>query len=161
MARKGDAQVFTQWEAPATATVGLNLADRLVSLIKAASQDDVQPQAAKALENLGARCLVSNDLISQGIDALNGNQSIRLRDTKAFIGVSSGGIAAEFRTSTSCIRAFLLVTVLEACGYSEGDIGEVIYHMLSYTDVLRNSPASIKQIQAAVRGKQPVVDSAF
>lgn len=52
MAAKGDAQVFKQWEAPATATVGLNFADRLVSLIRAASQDDVQPQAAKALENL-------------------------------------------------------------------------------------------------------------
>lgn len=97
MADSSSSPLYKQWETPAALGQGLGVVDRLVALVKAASQDDVQPQAVIAIENLGADCLVSSDLISEGIDALNGNESIRLRDTKALIGLQNERTVAEFR----------------------------------------------------------------
>ena len=91
MADRNSILITRQWEAPTTVTASLNIIDRLISLNKAASQDDVQPQAAIAIENLGVLCLVSPDLIGEGVDALKGNESVRVKDTKLLIGLSNGG----------------------------------------------------------------------
>ena len=142
----------TQWEAPSLIPAGLSVLDRVLSLVKAASQDDVQPQAVIALETLGAGCHVSSHLISEGIDALNGQESIRLKDSKALLGLVNSNVVAEFRTSTARVQAFLLSTALLSCGFNETEISDIFYEMLSYRKLLKGNPVSRGQLRDLVKG---------
>jgi hypothetical protein len=152
MTDSGSNSIYKQWDTPAALGQGLGIADRVFSLIKAASQDDVQPQALIALESLGSECLVSNDLIADGIDALKGNQSVRLMDSKLLLGLRNGNTIAELRKSTSCIQAFLLITALEMCGYDETSVADVLYHMLSCKSLLKTAPVSKQQLRTLLKG---------
>lgn len=152
MADSGNSQLYKQWETPAALGQGLGLVDRIFSLVQATSQDDVQAQAVIAFETLGAECLVSSDLIGEGIDALNGNESVRLRDTQALIGLRNDHTVAELRKSTSCIQAFLLVTALEMCGYDDTDVAEVLYQMMACKGLLKKTPVSKAQLRALLKG---------
>ena len=100
-----------------------------------------------ALEKLGHRCVVSSQLIGKAVDALNGNESIRIRDTKLVVGLSNGGVVAQIRQSTACIQSFLLLTVLKLCGVDETYMGEIFYGLLCETADIRNTPVSVSQLR--------------
>lgn len=84
------------------------------------------------------------------MDALNGNESVRLRETKLLFGLARGGVVAEIRKSTSCIQGFLLVTALKLCSYEDKTVAEVLYRMLEVSGDMKTTPVSSKQLQALV-----------
>ncbi len=136
------------WLGPAGAQQVNTLFGNIRPLIAAATQDNVPGEAIKALVGLGSEIIVSDNLISDAIKALNGSEDIRILDAKATIGLRNGVTIAQFRGSTPCIKGFLLVTALEACGYDNAAIGDVLYEMLSCRDLLQTYPTSTDQLQA-------------
>lgn len=91
--------------------------------------------------------IVSPKLISDGVDALNGNENVRLADAKLLVGISWGGIAAQMRRSTACVRAFLLISALKICAYDDLGIAEIIYEYLSGAKLLDSEPVSVQQLK--------------
>ena len=78
----------------------------LKSLIAAAGVEDVQPQAVLAAEALGASLHIDPERYNDSIDALGGNENIRLSSIKATISLSSGGLRRYVRQSSALIRFF-------------------------------------------------------
>lgn len=103
-----------------------------------------------AIERLGARLIVAPKLISDGVDALKGNESVRLADARLLLGLSWGGVAAQMRLSTACVRAFLLITALKICAYDHQGIAEIIYEYLSSAKLLDLEPVSVRQLTGLV-----------
>ena len=103
-----------------------------------------------ALERLGARLIVSPKLISDGVDALKGNESVRLADARLLLGLSWGGIAAQMRLSTACVRAFLLLSAIKVCAYDDRGIADIIYEYLSSAKLLDFEPVSVQQLKSLV-----------
>jgi hypothetical protein len=122
--------VQNQWETPATGTLAFAAWDRLSALFKAITQDDVQPLTVIALEQIGIRCLVNPELISRGIDALGGNESIRISETKLLFGFARGSTALELRKSTARVQGFLLIASLENFGLTAKEVGEIMFEIL-------------------------------
>ena len=102
-----------------------------------------------AIERLGARLVVAPKLISDGVDALKGNENVRLANAKLLLGLSWGGVAAQMRMSTACVRAFLLISSIKMCAYDDR-IAEIIYEYLSNAKLLDLEPVSVRQIESLV-----------
>ena len=125
-------------------------ASALKSLIAAAGSDDVQAQAVLAAEALGAGLLVSKKLIPEAIDALNGNESVRIDVAKAFVGLSSGGVRREVRRSTPLIQFFVLITACKPC-FLDDEIGSIVFEMMKQSGTLQKIPASPAQLTSLVQ----------
>jgi hypothetical protein len=143
--------VQKQWEAPAAGTIAFAAWDRLSALLKATSQDDVQASTVIALEKIGIRCLVNPKLISRGIDALGGNENIRVSETKLLFGFARGSTALEARKSTPCVQGFLLISSLENCGLTAKEVGEVMFEILASSGDLAATPVSTQQLTKLVK----------
>jgi hypothetical protein len=143
--------VQKQWEAPATGTLAFAAWDRLSALLKATSQDDVQASTVIALEKIGIRCLVNPELISRGIDALGGNESIRISETKLLFGFARGSTAFESRKSTPCVQGFLLIAALENCGLIAKEVGEIMFEILASSGDLAATPVSTQQLTKLIK----------
>jgi hypothetical protein len=118
-------------------------------LIKATSQDNVQSQALLAAEALGAGLSVSDKLLGKAVDALAGQQNVKLQNMKIAVGLFSGGTASMLRTSTPGLKVFLLITGLKMWHHDD-DVGDILYNMAVSCGVLRAFPASGYQFQQLV-----------
>jgi hypothetical protein len=146
-----DNAVQKQWEAPATGTLAFAAWDRLSALLKATTQDDVQASAVMAIEKIGFRCLVNPELIGRGIDALGGNENIRISETKLLFGIARGGTALESRKSTPCVQGFLLIASLQNCGLTIKEVGEILFEILASSGDLAATPVSTQQLTKLVK----------
>ena len=140
-----DAPVL-QWDLGLTSTA---LSSGFLQLIKAASEDNIQPQAALALQALGGILQPSQELIGKAVNALNGVSNIKLEALKLTIGISSGGTSLIFRSSTPGITCFLLICALKL-SYVESDVGQILYQMAGRVGVLNQWPASQQQLSQVV-----------
>lgn len=135
-----------QWDPAVSA---FNTLDRITSLVKAGTVDDVQPQAVIAAEHLGSLMIVHPQRIGQAIDALGGSNSFRLENVKLSLGLSSGGIAAQIRKSTPAIRCFLFAACL-SLHLTPNEIGSFLYEMMEKAGLLETVPVSPAQLASFV-----------
>ena len=63
----------------------------LLSLIRASSMDNVQGQAVLAAMTLGSSLFVSPQLYGKAINALNGNENVKVKNIRLSIGLTLGG----------------------------------------------------------------------
>ncbi|KAL8784411.1 MAG: hypothetical protein Q9195_009056 [Heterodermia aff. obscurata] len=120
-----------------------------IALLKAGSEDDIQPQAIVALEGLGAGLLVHKDRIDEAVDALKGNENRRLSKLMLSIGLNHGGVARIMRKSVPCVASFLLAVACKTC-FTDRETGSMLYEMMDLRGVLRTVPVSRGQIEQAV-----------
>lgn len=111
--------------------------------------DDVQPQAVIAAQHLGDLMIVHPDRIGQAVDALGGSESFRIENIKLSMGLSSGGIAAQVRKSTSAIRCFLFATCL-SLHMTPDEIGAFLYEMMERAGLLDIVPVSPAQLTSFI-----------
>jgi hypothetical protein len=119
----GTSQLVLQWDIGSTIFRSVN---QFWELIKATSQDNVQSQALLAAEALGAGLSVSDKLLGKAVDALAGQQNVKLQNMKIAVGLFSGGSVSMLRTSTPGLKAFLLITGLKMWHHDD-DVGEIYY----------------------------------
>ena len=134
--------IQTQWD------IGQSLftiKDRIVDLVRAGSEDDVQPQAILAMEGLGTGIIVHNDRIGEGKLALKGGESRRMEKLLLLVGLSGGGVARLMRDSTPCIASFLLAVACKTC-FTDDETGAILYEMMALRNVLRTVPVFKEQI---------------
>ena len=134
--------IQTQWDIGQSI---FTLKDRIVELIRAGSEDDVQPQAILAMEGLGAGIIVHNDRIGEGKLALKGGESYKLEKLLLLIGFTGGGVARLMRDSTPCIASFLLIVACKTC-FTDDETGAILYEMMVLRNVLRTVPVFKEQI---------------
>ena len=125
------------------------LSGKLLQLIGAASEDNVQPQAVLALRALGSFIHPSPHLIGKAVDALDGTKNVNLEHLKLTVGIDSGGTALFLRQSTPGIAAFLLVCALRIA-YNDNEIGEIMYGMAAQSGILKSWPTSAQQLSQVV-----------
>ncbi|KAL8886019.1 MAG: hypothetical protein Q9215_006218 [Flavoplaca cf. flavocitrina] len=119
------------------------------SLIKAGSEDDIQPQAILAMEGLGAGLLVDQERISDGVDALKGGENRKFNQLMITAGLTNGGAARLMRDSIPCVAAFVLAVACKTC-FTDQETGSILYEMMHFRGVLRSVPVSRTQIERAV-----------
>ncbi|KAL5313019.1 hypothetical protein ACEPPN_019445 [Leptodophora sp. 'Broadleaf-Isolate-01'] len=134
--------VNPQWEVSHTA---FSTANTLRDLIRIASKPNVQPQAILAAENLGYGLVASPTVINEAITALGGNTSVHLESIQGAIGLRSQDLQQVFRQSTPLLQFFLMVTACKPC-YNNSELGDLVFHMMAKTKVLRRFPASSSQM---------------
>ncbi|SMR46779.1 unnamed protein product [Zymoseptoria tritici ST99CH_1E4] len=115
------------------------------------SKEEVQPQAGFAFDAIGARLNVDDALHGDAVVALNGDESVRLAGIKLLIGLQSGGVAQALRSSSSCVRTFLLVAALKGCSYEEQEIADILYEMMRSTNLLSQVPIAPRQLRRMVK----------
>lgn len=103
-----------------------------------------------AIKPLGVSLIVMSNLISDGVNALKGNKSIQLADVRLLLGLSWGGLAAQMRLATACVRAFLLISALRICVYDDLGIAEIVYKYLSGAKLLDLGPVSVQQLKCFI-----------
>jgi hypothetical protein len=96
----------------------LLVADLLARVLRASSEDDVQPQAAFAMEALGQRLLVSKQVIEIGQEIFKPSKERRrskvaIDTMKLIIGLPSSGWPEAMRGSISLVKSFLLANGLQ------------------------------------------------
>ncbi|KJY01456.1 hypothetical protein TI39_contig290g00018 [Zymoseptoria brevis] len=114
------------------------------------SKEEVQPQAGFAFDAIGAKLNVDDALHGDAVVALNGDESVRLAGIKLLIGLQSGGVAQALRSSSSCVRTFLLVAALKGCSYEEQEIADILYEMMRSTNLLSQVPVAPRQLRRMV-----------
>lgn len=152
MASKNQSNISKDWEGPSALGQYYNTFERISKLLAAASQDDVQAGSIVALRSVGGLCIVHDDLLGKGVDALNGNESVRLRDTKVLLGYRKGLTAKELRDSTAATKGFLLAAALKLCEYDESAAGETLYYMAS-SEGGREKTTTPKQLSKLISGR--------
>ena len=120
-----------------------------IALLKAGSEDDIQPQAILALEGLGVGLLVHKDRIDEAVDALKGCENRRLSKLMLSIGLNHGGVARIMRKSVPCVASFLLAVCCKTC-FTDQETGSMLYEMMDLRGVLRTVPVSRGQVEQAV-----------
>ncbi|KAI9890501.1 MAG: hypothetical protein M1814_003840 [Vezdaea aestivalis] len=139
--------VSKQWN-PAVTT--FSTIEKLTSLMRAATQDDVQVAAVLSLEQLGSRLIVTDRLISDGVDALNGHYSMRAKDTRLVFGLNWGGVASQLKDSSSGVQGFLLISALKLCTYNGQELAETLFEFMSFEGLLRDTAVSMRQFQSLI-----------
>ena len=139
----------TQWDIASSA---IALTGEALNLVQAATMDDVQPAAFYAVEALGHHIILDEHLIGKAVDTLQGNRNYRLENIKLQIGLSSSGIAAQFRHSIAATRTFLIISALKMRLDSDA-IAETLYEMMIHAGVLGTIPVLSQQLKSFI---QPV-----
>ncbi|KAL8922038.1 MAG: hypothetical protein Q9172_003721 [Xanthocarpia lactea] len=138
--------VQKQWDIGVTSIAS---ADRLIELIRGASEDNVQPQAVLAICALGSAIHPHQRLIGEGVNALGGTKNVRIENMKLSIGLQFGGTALYLRQSTPGVAAFLLVCALKLW-HVDDDVGDILYEMALASGVISRWPASAQQFSQVV-----------
>lgn len=138
--------IAKQWDVGASA---FSIGGGALSLLKAASVDNVHPSAVYVAEAIGGFVTVEPRLIGSAVDALGGGESFRLANLRLTIGLTSGGVAAEVRKSTRAIRCFLLMTGLRLF-LQKDEIAEVLYELHVQSSQINNMPVSETQLASLV-----------
>ncbi len=138
--------VQKQWDIGVTSIAS---ADRLLELIRGASEDNVQPQAVLAICALGSVIHPHQRLIGEGVNALGGTKNVRIENMKLSLGLQFGGTALYLRQSTPGVAAFLLVCALKLW-HVDDDVGDILYEMALASGVISRWPASVQQFSQVV-----------
>ena len=133
--------VVRQWDVGNTSIAS---ADKLLDLIRGASQDNVQPQAVLAIRALGSGIHPSPELIGKGVDALGGMDNVKVENLKLSLGLHSGGTTVFLRQSTPGVAAFLLISALKLWHLDDG-VGVILHKMAIASGVINRWPASPQQ----------------
>ncbi|GKZ20862.1 hypothetical protein AbraIFM66951_009181 [Aspergillus brasiliensis] len=149
MDAKDQIDILKGWVGPSGINQGYTTFDRFAKLAAAASQDDVQVGSVMALGTLGGLYIVSDDLFNKGVHALNGNESVRLRDTQVLFGYMKGQTVRTICESSAAVKGFLLAAALKLCEYDESAAGETLYYMAS-SGGERTIPTSSKQLSKLI-----------
>ena len=138
--------VQKQWDVSATSIAS---SQKLLELIAAASEDNVQPQAVLALCALGSIIHPSPELIGTAVDALGGTKNVKLENLKLAIGLRIGGTALHLRQTTPGLAVFLLICALKLW-HIDNDVGIILHRMAVKSGVISRWPASSQQFCDAV-----------
>ena len=136
-------QVQAQWDIGVSS---FTLSDRLLSLIKAATIDDVQPLAVIAAEAIGTCLEVDPHLTGRAADVLGSSQSYRVENLKLTMGLSSGGIARQLRQSPSATRTFVLISLLQA-HLDIHNLAELLFEILIHSGLHNKVSTSTSQLK--------------
>src|ERR1700733_12701839 len=122
----------------------------LTGLLRASSEDDVQPQAALAMEALGQRLLVSKQIIETGQELFKPSREKRIArviiDTmKLAIGLTSSGWPEAMRGSISLVKSFLLAMACKVC-FTDEEAGAILHQMMWSTGVSHTLPIYAPQV---------------
>jgi len=121
----------------------------LRGLIAATSEDDVHTQAVLAVEQLGACFPVAAERIDEAVSALGGQNSVRVQNLKASIGISSGGLCRVMRQSTALLQFFVLCTAFKTT-LLDDECSTLMFEMLKTSSVLAKLPCSAVQIMRLI-----------
>ena len=135
-----------QWDIGVTSIASV---DKLLEVIRAGSEDNVQAQAVLALQALGSAIHPPQELIGKGVDALGGVDNVKIQNMKLVVGLHSGGTAMYLRQSTPGIAAFLLISALKLW-HTDDDVGETLHRMAIVSGVISRWPASARQFSQVV-----------
>ena len=127
-----------------------NTTSRLKSLIEAVSVENVQPQAVFAAEALGFGIHVRDELLGQAAGVLSGNDNVRWDNLRILIGIRSGELHKTIRTSRPLLSFFLFVCACKVC-FTDVDIGDLAFHMMAASGVIRQYPVPAFQLSDLVR----------
>jgi hypothetical protein len=122
----------------------------LMGLLRASFEDDVQPQAALAMEALGQRLLVSKQIIETGQELFKPSKEKRIAkviiDTmKLAIGLTSSGWPEAMRGSISLVKSFLLAMACKV-NFTDEQAGSILHHMMWSTGVSQKRPIYASQV---------------
>ncbi|SMQ48231.1 unnamed protein product [Zymoseptoria tritici ST99CH_3D7] len=126
-------------------------ASGLRALASVLSKEEVHVQAVYAFESIGARLIVDDALHGEAVDALNGNESVRVAGMKLLIGLQSGGLVHALRGSPSCVRTFLLVAALKGCSYEPQEIADILHEIMVSTKLLSQVPVAARQLRSMIK----------
>ena len=138
--------VQKQWDIGYTSFAS---AERLVELIRAASEDNVQPQAVLALCALGSKIQPHQELIGKAVDALGGTKNVKLEHLRLSVGLQYGGTALYLRESTPGVAIFLLISALKLW-HLDDDVGNILHQMAIESNIISRWPASAQQFSGVV-----------
>jgi hypothetical protein len=139
--------VQPQWELGQTT---FQTTRQLRDLITIASQPNVQPQAVLAAEQLGFGLLASPERIDEAIVALDGNESTRVGNLRAFVGFASDDLQRLMRQSTGLLQFFLATTACKPC-YEDTELGDLAFEMMVHASILKRYPVASSQLAQLVR----------
>lgn len=128
---------------------GFNTLKALRALIAATSEDDVHTQAVLAVEQLGACFPVAAERIDEAVTALGGQNSVRVENLKASIGISSGGLCKVMRQSTALLQFFVLCAAFKTT-LLDDECSTLMFEMLKTSSVLAKLPCSAVQIMRMI-----------
>jgi hypothetical protein len=128
---------------------GFNTLQALRTLIAATSEDDVHTQAVLAVEQLGACFQVAAERIDEAVNALGGQNSVRVENLKASIGISSGGLCKVMRQSTALLQFFVLCAACKTI-LLDDECSTLMFEMLKTSSVLAKLPCSAVQIMRMI-----------
>jgi len=125
-------------------------ANLLTRVLCASSEDDVQPQAALAMEALGQRLFVSKQVIQTGQEIFKPQKEKRkdkiMIDTmKLIIGLTSSGWPEAMRGSISLVKSFLLAMACKVC-FTDEEAGRILHQMMWSAGVVRTFPIYASQV---------------
>jgi hypothetical protein len=121
------------------------------ALLSATTTDNVPNQAVLAIERMGGHLEISPKLQSDGVRALNGNDSVPIQNSKLVVGLRSGLTIKLLRESSPCLKLFLFISALKAGPYNEKDISGILHSFLLESGVSRLTPTSPEQLLGVVK----------
>jgi hypothetical protein len=119
-------------------------------LIGIATQPNVQPQAILAAKNLGFGLVASSTRISDAITALGGSTSVRVESLQAHVGIRCNDLQKAMQQSTSLLQLFLTIAACRPC-FIDSELGDLAFHMMDKTGILRRYPVSSLQMVQLVQ----------
>ena len=133
--------VQKQWDVGSTAIASTQ---KLLELIGAVSEDNVQAQAVLAFCALGTVIRPTPELIGSAVDALGGTKNVKLQNLKLAIGLKMDGTASYLRQSSPGIATFLLTCALKLW-YTDDNIGNILHQIAVRSGVVSHYPTSPQQ----------------
>ena len=133
--------VQKQWDVGSTSIASTQ---KLLELIGAVSEDNVQPQAVLAFCALGTVIRPTPELIGSAVDALGGTKNVKLQNLKLAIGLRMDGTASYLRQSSPGIATFLLTCALKLW-YTDDNVGNILHELALRSGVVSQYPASPQQ----------------
>jgi hypothetical protein len=136
-----------QIELSNSALLAANLVTRV---LRASSEDDVQPQAALAMEALGQRIFVSKQIIETGQEIFKPSKEKRrakatIDAMKLIIGLTSSGWPEAMRGSISLVKSFLLAMACKVC-FTDEEAGCILHQMMWSAGVVNAFPIYASQV---------------
>ena len=129
-----------QWD---LALTGIDLANKLKTLMLVTFQDNVQPLAFAAMIAIGDSITCSGELIGEGRDALNPKGNIvKLKSFGVSLGLLPKGTASLLSESPGGIKTFLLISGLRMWLKKASLIGDVLYQIALYQGIQNHFPVS-------------------
>ena len=129
-----------QWDAALT---GVDLANKLKTLMLVAFQDNVQPLACAATIAIGDSITCSGELIGEGRDALNPKgKVVELKSFGVSLGLLPKGTASTLSESPGGVKAFLLISGLRMWLKEASLIGDVFYQIALQQGIQNQMPVS-------------------